>query len=89
MRVGERAELICAPEYAFGEAGSPPLIPANATVRFDITMLSVRDMMSSNNTETVRAGTLGSMLTPSPRLLVARAHARTGGLPRKVLRFDG
>jgi FKBP-type peptidyl-prolyl cis-trans isomerase len=27
MAVGERAQLTCAPEYAYGAAGSPPDIP--------------------------------------------------------------
>lgn len=51
MRVGEAVALTCEPQYAFGEAGSPPLIPANATVLFELELLSVRDLLSSNNTE--------------------------------------
>ena len=33
MRVGERAELVCRSEYAYGAAGSPPDIPADAHVK--------------------------------------------------------
>lgn len=53
MRAGERVVLVCEPRYAFGEAGVAPHIPPMATVRFDIELLSVRDLLSSNNTETV------------------------------------
>eukprot|EP00184_Porphyridium_aerugineum_P002646 CAMPEP_0184693360 /NCGR_PEP_ID=MMETSP0313-20130426/1593_1 /TAXON_ID=2792 /ORGANISM="Porphyridium aerugineum, Strain SAG 1380-2" /LENGTH=526 /DNA_ID=CAMNT_0027151421 /DNA_START=394 /DNA_END=1974 /DNA_ORIENTATION=+ len=34
MKVGEKAEVICAPEYAFGARGAPPKIPRNASLRF-------------------------------------------------------
>lgn len=36
MRVGEKALLKCSPEYAYGAAGSPPKIPANATLLFEV-----------------------------------------------------
>ena len=53
MRVGESARLVCAPRYAFGEAGEPPLIPPNATIQFELELLATRDLLSSNNTEEV------------------------------------
>ena len=53
MRVGDRAVLVCEPRYAFGEAGVAPHIPPMATVRFDLELLGVRDLLSSNNTEKV------------------------------------
>jgi len=40
MKKGERATLRCAPEYAYGAAGSPPTIPPNATLTFDVELLS-------------------------------------------------
>jgi FK506-binding protein 4/5 len=40
MTKGQRATLVCAPEYAYGSAGSPPKIPANATLSFDVELLS-------------------------------------------------
>jgi len=36
MRKGEICQLICKPEYAYGENGSPPKIPKNATLIFEI-----------------------------------------------------
>jgi len=40
MKKGERAIFTLSAEYAYGEAGSPPKIPANATLIFDIELLS-------------------------------------------------
>jgi FK506-binding protein 4/5 len=36
MKVGEHAFLTCGPEYAYGARGSPPKIPANATLIFEV-----------------------------------------------------
>ena len=34
MKKGEKCELICPPDYAYGKAGSPPKIPPEATLKF-------------------------------------------------------
>ena len=39
MKVGERAVLRCRADYAYGEDGSPPTIPAGATLDFDVELL--------------------------------------------------
>lgn len=36
MSVGERAVLICPPDYAYGAAGILGIIPGNTTLKFDI-----------------------------------------------------
>jgi len=41
IRRGEQASLLCAPEYAYGENGSPPTIGKNATLRFEIEGLNI------------------------------------------------
>uniref|UniRef100_A0A1L8DTU4 peptidylprolyl isomerase n=1 Tax=Nyssomyia neivai TaxID=330878 RepID=A0A1L8DTU4_9DIPT len=40
MRKGEKCILTCAPEYAYGATGSGPNIPPNATLQFELEMLS-------------------------------------------------
>ncbi|CAH1125938.1 unnamed protein product [Ceutorhynchus assimilis] len=42
MKKGERAILTCASEYAYGESGSPPKIPPNSTLKFDVEVLDWR-----------------------------------------------
>ncbi|CAD7937888.1 unnamed protein product [Amoebophrya sp. A25] len=42
MKVGEKAELCCAPEYAYGAEGTPGgPIPPNATLIFEIELLHI------------------------------------------------
>jgi FKBP-type peptidyl-prolyl cis-trans isomerase len=40
MKVGGQRRLVVPPELAYGSAGNPPDIPPNATLVFDITLLS-------------------------------------------------
>jgi FK506-binding protein 4/5 len=40
MKRGEVANLICKSEYAYGASGSPPKIPPNATLKFEVSNLS-------------------------------------------------
>lgn len=36
MTKGELCDIILKPDYAYGEGGSPPRIPANATLIFEV-----------------------------------------------------
>lgn len=36
MKIGEVCQITCKAEYAYGSAGSPPKIPTNATLIFEV-----------------------------------------------------
>jgi len=41
MKPGGKAELVCPPQIAYGERGAGGVIPANATLHFEIELLEV------------------------------------------------
>jgi peptidylprolyl isomerase len=45
LRVGGRRRLIIPHQFAYGEKGRPPLIPARATLVFDIEVMAVADTL--------------------------------------------
>ncbi len=42
MKVGGKAKLVCPPKIAYGASGAPPRIPANATLHFEVELLSIQ-----------------------------------------------
>ena len=40
MLKGEKSLLTCKPDFAYGEKGSPPKIPPNSTLQFEVELLS-------------------------------------------------
>ncbi|XP_036310643.1 peptidyl-prolyl cis-trans isomerase FKBP4 [Pipistrellus kuhlii] len=42
MKVGEVCRITCKPDYAYGLAGSPPKIPSNATLVFEIELFEFK-----------------------------------------------
>lgn len=49
MRKGEKCVLTCGPTYAYGAGGSPPNIPPNATLKFELEMLGWKGQDLSKN----------------------------------------
>lgn len=43
MKRGEKSVLTCAPDYAYGAAGSPPNIPPNSTLLFEVCLVFIFD----------------------------------------------
>ena len=43
MHKGEKATLLCRHDYAYGEHGSPPKIPGNATLNFEVELFSWKE----------------------------------------------
>jgi peptidylprolyl isomerase len=43
MKVGEKAILTVRSDYGYGEAGSPPKIPGNATLNFEVELLGFKE----------------------------------------------
>ena len=40
MKKGEKCILTCRPNYGYGEKGSPPKIPGNSTLQFEVELLT-------------------------------------------------
>ncbi|GAA5876275.1 hypothetical protein JCM16303_007079 [Sporobolomyces ruberrimus] len=41
LSLGQKAKLTCTPDYAYGARGFPPVIPANATLIFEVELLKI------------------------------------------------
>lgn len=46
LSLGQKANLICTPDYAYGPRGYPPVIPANATLKFEVELLAINGKSS-------------------------------------------
>ncbi|GFZ46259.1 FK506-binding protein 1 [Saitozyma sp. JCM 24511] len=41
LSLGQKANLICTPDYAYGARGFPPVIPPNSTLKFEVELLKI------------------------------------------------
>ncbi|KIJ17773.1 hypothetical protein PAXINDRAFT_161891 [Paxillus involutus ATCC 200175] len=41
LSLGQKANLIATPDYAYGTRGFPPVIPPNATLNFEVELLKI------------------------------------------------
>ncbi|KAG0165360.1 FK506-binding protein 1 [Apophysomyces sp. BC1034] len=41
LSIGQKAKLTCSPDYAYGPRGVPGVIPANATLIFEVELLKI------------------------------------------------
>lgn len=41
MSVGQRANLVCTPDYGYGARGAGGVIPPNATLNFDVELIKI------------------------------------------------
>ena len=46
MKIGERAILVCKPEYAYGSTGAGEDIPPNSTLHFDCELINFEEKIS-------------------------------------------
>ncbi len=63
MQLGERRRVVIPSELAYGEAGSPPIIPANATLTFDIILVDGSDPDAQQAVATQEAERLLTLAT--------------------------
>lgn len=56
LSLGQKARLICTPDYAYGARGFPPVIPANSTLIFEVSQRGSKGGCISFGTAIIRAG---------------------------------
>lgn len=69
MKKGEKCVLTCGSEYAYGEAGSPPNIPPNSTLLFELELLGWKgeDLSPRKNDGIIRYTIVKGIKKGSPK----------------------
>jgi len=49
LSIGQRAKLTCTPDFAYGAAGAGGVIPPNATLVFDVELISLHHRKTSDH----------------------------------------
>merc|ERR1719387_3084537 len=83
MKKGEKANFTLAPEFAYGAAGSPPKIPENATLKFEVELLywKSKDELTDDGgvMKTVEKAGTGYKMPKKDGSCLIRYVGRTGG----------
>eukprot|EP01047_Picozoa_sp_COSAG01_P036810 COSAG01_NODE_2890_length_6906_cov_23.470545_9_plen_343_part_00 len=77
MKVGEKAILRCASDYAYGDNGSPPKIPGGATLDFEVELFGWEEKMKEPWEMDIDEKIATATKCKEVRAAHAHAHART------------
>lgn len=83
MSKGEICELVCSPEYAYGESGHPPAIPPNAALSFEVELV---DFYGEPSTDEEIAAHCQSMKTRANQSFLDGSMDDAHSLYNKALR---